>query len=596
MYHKYPCLIFKRHHYYLRMAIPKHLWFLAKCKEICYTLGTSEQQIAVMRWKKEIFKVQSFLEVFEDICMKLCNNEIVLDSTDVDKVLLHRLEQIQLFLEENSEELMNGSKIYTDIQILDDSNKTIDSQKVQQTVTQLIIEYIESLIKKQKSNMTLRTVYKKLQENNAFFNISHKDERSYEWYKSLVKHLGGLEHYTQKSIQAISNDTSYNPSSPKIKSLLKTYDDKKSAERLNKPLTRTHWTKLFKKYVINKKNLKDVDKRTLDANQKSLELVFLLITKEYIEEITELDCRKLSEIIYRVPKRWHEPLKKGKSIHSILQNNPDKTLSKTTIKNHLFTFREFMRFAVHEQIIKNSFNEMVDLPVKLNKQHRAPFTSNELRVIFNPKNYPKPDIRNNMPKFWVPLIALYQGCRINEICQLDVNDIVKDRGIPCFSINEDAEDKSVKTEPSKRLIPVHPQLIKMGFLTFVLFQRQNKERKLFSTLKKQNRNGYADQVQRWFARYLDKLDITESNKVFHSFRHTFECKAIEKKLHTEHQNALGGWTNKGVGQAVYGRKLSTKVLFNELSKVNYPLSSEMKALEKEFKDSFIYRNLIINKN
>ena len=136
---------------------------------------------------------------------------------------------------------------------------------------------------------------------------------------------------------------------------------------------------------------------------------------------------------------------------------------------------------------------------------------------------------------------------------------------------------------------IHPQLLQLGFLDYVHFQKTNKQKKLFNTLKKHKRNGYADSVQRWFARYLDKVGITAPDKVFHSFRHTFECKAIEKRLHTEHQNALGGWTNKGVGQAVYGRHLSTKVLFGELSKISYPLSKEMKILEQKFKSSYIYR-------
>ena len=33
--------------------------------------------------------------------------------------------------------------------------------------------------------------------------------------------------------------------------------------------------------------------------------------------------------------------------------------------------------------------------------------------------------RKNQPKFWVPLLALYHGCRINEICQLDTDDIIE---------------------------------------------------------------------------------------------------------------------------------------------------------------------------
>ena len=589
MHQRYPCLTFKRHHYYFRMAVPKRLWILAKCKEICYNLGTSERAIALIRWKREIAKVQLFLDVFESICMKLFQNDVILDAADVDRILLHRLEQIQFFLEENGDEFVAGTKTFDDIKLYDATDIKKNPQQIQNKMLSLIMAYLESLVKKQKGNVTLRTIYTKLQDQSAQFKIDHQDESAYEWFRALSKHLNSLENYTQKSINAIKEDTSYSPSNPKVKSLLRTYDEKKSAERLNKYFTKTPWTKLFKRFVKNKRNLRDVDERTLDANKKSLELVFLLMKKENLEDITEQDCRRLCETIYMVPKRWHEPLKQGKKMSQILVQNPDKALTRTTVKNHLITFKEFMRYAVKEQIIKNSFNEVVELPVKIVKQHRSHFTNPELHAIFNPETYPTPTLRDNMPKFWIPLIALYHGCRINEICQLDTMDVIKDKGISCLSINEDSDDKSVKTEPSKRIIPIHPQLLQLGFLDYVHFQKTNKQKKLFNTLKKHKRNGYADSVQRWFARYLDKVGITAPDKVFHSFRHTFECKAIEKRLHTEHQNALGGWTNKGVGQAVYGRHLSTKVLFGELSKISYPLSKEMKILEQKFKSSYIYR-------
>ncbi len=38
--------------------------------------------------------------------------------------------------------------------------------------------------------------------------------------------------------------------------------------------------------------------------------------------------------------------------------------------------------------------------------------------------------------FLIPLIALYQGMRVNEICQLDVSDIVLQDGLWCINNNE----------------------------------------------------------------------------------------------------------------------------------------------------------------
>ena len=251
-----------------------------------------------------------------------------------------------------------------------------------------------------------------------------------------------------------------------------------------------------------------------------------------------------------------------------------------------------MRYAVKEEIIQNSLNEFIDMPANLEGAQRNPFTNEELHRIFNPKTYPDPHARANQSKFWIPIIALYHGCRLNEIAQLDVADIVTNKGIPCISINDNGNDKSVKNKGSQRIIPIHPQLIKMGFLHYVKYQRNERKTKLFATGVRQQRNGYAGPVQHWFSRYLDTIQITGRDKVFHSFRHTFETKAVEKRIPVEYQNAICGWTDAGIGQRVYGHKKDIKVMLQELSKINYPIKHELTELYESFMGSYVVRTLM----
>ena len=261
------------------------------------------------------------------------------------------------------------------------------------------------------------------------------------------------------------------------------------------------------------------------------------------------------------------------------------------MKKYLGCFKEFMRYAVKEEIIQNSMNDFIDMPARSDRQERTYFSPEDLHKIFNPATYPDPHLRKNPARFWIPIIALYHGCRANEISQLDVDDIVQEKGIPCISINDNAEDKSVKNKGSKRVIPIHPKLIDMGFLYYVEYQRREKQRKLFSVLTYRPRTGYATIVHHWFARYLDNLNITDKAKVFHSFRHTFETKAVEKRIPSEYQNAICGWTDRGVGQRVYAHKKDIRVMLEELSKIEYPISRELNCLKKEFMDSYIVRAL-----
>ena len=55
--------------------------------------------------------------------------------------------------------------------------------------------------------------------------------------------------------------------------------------------------------------------------------------------------------------------------------------------------------------------------------------------------------------------------RTNEMCQLRLSDIKKVNNIWFLHI-EDSEEIRVKTESASRKVPVHPQLIDLGFIDY----------------------------------------------------------------------------------------------------------------------------------
>lgn len=99
---------------------------------------------------------------------------------------------------------------------------------------------------------------------------------------------------------------------------------------------------------------------------------------------------------------------------------------------------------------------------------RLPFEIREVERIFSPAIYLKTPgaIKGSRTEYWGPLIALYTGMRIEEICQSRVSDIREHRGQPFFSVI-DGEDQELKTETSRRNVPIHEELIRFGFLDFV---------------------------------------------------------------------------------------------------------------------------------
>ncbi len=221
---------------------------------------------------------------------------------------------------------------------------------------------------------------------------------------------------------------------------------------------------------------------------------------------------------------------------------------------------------------------------------RDVFTEEELLTIFNLKTYPSRYCESTFPKFWVPLIALYSGARGNEIFQLRVEEIIKRNNVWCFKIGAHEKIMSVKSTHSKRIVPIHPLLIELGFVDFVEKLREKCVKQVFYTLKYTERNLYGGTVLKWFARYLDRIGISSRKKVFHSFRHTFETTCVEKKLTAEIQNQLCGWVNQGVGQRVYSKGVDVKNLYKELKKVQYPFLNKCLPsfiYEKSHKDTSV---------
>lgn len=83
-------------------------------------------------------------------------------------------------------------------------------------------------------------------------------------------------------------------------------------------------------------------------------------------------------------------------------------------------------------------------------------------------------------RYWVPLIAMAQGLRPEEILQLTLLDVGVQGGVWAIHVtdeeksaaqNETGEGKTVKNEPSIRWVPVHRVLLELGFSDYVAEQR-----------------------------------------------------------------------------------------------------------------------------
>ena len=137
------------------------------------------------------------------------------------------------------------------------------------------------------------------------------------------------------------------------------------------------------------------------------------------------------------------------------------------------------------------------------------FSKSDLDMIFDVGRYAK--IKKPCA-FWLPLLALYSGARLNELSSLKISSL---------------SDETIKIDDSKtvagiREIPIHPALIDFGLLRYIDDVKRNYggDAMLFPHLTKSVKNGFGNKPGQDFGKMKTALGFC-SDKVFHSFRITF---------------------------------------------------------------------------
>ena len=124
-------------------------------------------------------------------------------------------------------------------------------------------------------------------------------------------------------------------------------------------------------------------------------------------------------------------------------------------------------------------------------------------------------------KYWVPLIGLFTGMRLQEILQLYLEDVYQHDGLWVFDLNENHPDKKLKTPQSKRLGPIHSDLIELGLIDLWEKKKTNlKDKRLFEDANVASDGTYSSTFSKWFSRYLTNIGIKTAKTSFHSLRQT----------------------------------------------------------------------------
>jgi len=222
----------------------------------------------------------------------------------------------------------------------------------------------------------------------------------------------------------------------------------------------------------------------------------------------------------------------------------------------------------------NPFKNWADLAIPI-REEESPYTIEELKLIFDSpvfKDGHRPTQGKGEAAFWLPLLGLYTGCRLNEGAQIFTEDVSEQDGIPYFVIKPDsATGRSVK-DGKRRRVPIHPDLVRMGFLDYASKMKQEGHIQLFPELKVSRSQGkLGDKWGSWWSGYVRKdLGITRVPQPFHGLRHTFVEHGRKCGMDSELRRLIEGHAPNTVEFKHYGGShYPLEPLYKEIVKLNF---------------------------
>lgn len=266
-------------------------------------------------------------------------------------------------------------------------------------------------------------------------------------------------------------------------------------------------------------------------------------------------ARLLKEKVSRCPQYFGlRPEFKGKTLRQVVESGSTyKTITAVTVNNRLRKITAFMNWCkVNGYVADNPLAGMKVMTGSA-KEARLSLDRSDLLTLLDHEVLRK-ESRRYQWRFWIPLLGRYTGARLEELCQLRIDDFIEQQGIQYFRIDDRSEGQNIKNTSSRRVLPIHPILIELGLLQHVESVKVNGNDRLFPDLEAvRGKLGHAP--SKWFSRFKTKLGVTDTRKTFHSFRHTFIDDLRDAAVQDSLIKRMVGHEDSSVTFGIYGSRL-----------------------------------------
>lgn len=220
-----------------------------------------------------------------------------------------------------------------------------------------------------------------------------------------------------------------------------------------------------------------------------------------------------------------------------------------TVEKHLDRLRVFFNSLVQRGELARNPLTGLRLQTRAAKYEsaRRGFEPDELTLLFDPELRGRLATDDPM-NFWVPILMLYTGARMNELVSLDVKDLDSIEGVWGVHIT-----KHLKNPQSKRFVPLPQRVLDLGLRTYAEDMKAAGFSELFPGGSETAKNGRGDKLSKWFNRtYLRKAcGILGADVCLQSFRNTLMTAADRVGISEAQMNPLVGHGPRSLQQKHY---------------------------------------------
>lgn len=239
----------------------------------------------------------------------------------------------------------------------------------------------------------------------------------------------------------------------------------------------------------------------------------------------------------------------------------DENVAQETKNRNLYRIHAVVAFGKEHHDLDEKMLKELKMPKHKGrgKNSRAksylPFTDDELRLLFHSDAY-RTNTFKKASHYWLPLLGLYTGARLEELAGLHLSVFNTVDDIPAVVLSDEEESDGGKNEHAPRQVPIHPELVKAGLLEYVKQLKSEGHTRLFPEIRAAARDGYGKRPSTDFTAYrrtvgVGKDEGERSRKVFHSFRATLAGKFYHLGMDGDLSRRLTGHAPIDVHQGTY---------------------------------------------